>query len=190
MRWVNKIDWNLVFKVSLALMLIYVVFFKDVSRPQEPSVPVVPVTETTPQEIRQQIPELSKSEARELSEKIVETRAEVVPEYHYYTVDHAQADEKAAQIAKQDKADKIIKTTAEIPVAGQPEGKKPVQVIENNYYGVTLEKKHELKLGAAYVDRDAYATLSYRNRDLEYTAMYNPTHGKWGAMVQYTVARW
>ena len=63
-------------------------------------------------------------------------------------------------------------------------------VIENDYYAINLERKHRVKAGAAMIDNDAYVTVDYQNRDVEYKAYYSPSAKKVGAGVEVTIAKW
>jgi hypothetical protein len=105
---------------------------------------------------------------------------------HSITTDETIADNTAKEIAKEKKADMIIKQTTDDKQASNDK----INVQDNNYYVINQERKHDVKAGCAYVDNSAYATISYRNRQVEYTAMYNPSTHQAGAMVQVTVARW
>ena len=105
---------------------------------------------------------------------------------HSITTDEAVADNQAKEIAKNSKASMVIKQTAEDAKASNDK----VNVHDNNYYVINQERKHAINVGVADVDNSAYATVSYRNRQVEYTAMYNPSTHQAGAMVQVTVSKW
>ena len=95
----------------------------------------------------------------------------------------------AQQYAKKDKADRVVKETKEVEVKDET-GKTKATVTENNYYAINLERKHRIKVGAAVVDGERYATVGYQNRDVEYKAFYSPEKHKGGASVEVTIAKW
>ena len=105
---------------------------------------------------------------------------------HSITTDEALADNQAQQIAKDRKADLIIKQTSTDKQASNDK----IQVQDNNFYLVQQERKHSVSVGVADVDNDAYITASYRNRKTEVTGYYNPSTGKTGAGVSYQISRW
>ena len=105
---------------------------------------------------------------------------------HSITTDEAVADNQAKEIAKDSKADMVIKKTSEDRHASNEE----MAVQDNNYYIVNQERKHSVAVGVADVDSEAYVTASYRNRKTEVTGYYNPSTGKTGAGISYEVARW
>ena len=129
---------------------------------------------------------VSNNDANDISGLINRSVSKEKPYAHSITTDETIADNTAKQIAKEKKADMIIKQTADDKQASN----EKVNVQDNNYYVINQERKHDIKAGCAYVDNSAYATVSYRNRQVEYTAMYNPSTHQAGAMVQVTVARW
>lgn len=105
---------------------------------------------------------------------------------HLITTDEAVADDQAKEIAKDRKADIIIKQTSTDTKASNDK----INVSDNNYYIINQERKHSVSVGAADVDSEAYVTVSYHNRKTELTAYYNPQTGKTGAGVSYQIARW
>lgn len=105
---------------------------------------------------------------------------------HSITTDEAVADNQAKEIAKDRKADMIIKQTSEDTKASNDK----INLQDNNYYIVQQTRKHSVSVGVADVDSEAYATVSYRNRQTEVTAYYSPQSGKTGAGVSYQIARW
>ena len=150
--------------------------------------PVTEVESTDAKTLKEKMPDLTSSDARHIS-KGIERAKEKAPTYHYYTYTQEAADKKAQDYAKLQKADKIIKTTTEKAVVDAETG-KPDKVIENDYYAISLEKKHRIEVGAANIDCTSYVTLGYRNRDVAYTAYYSPTKGSVSAGVSVTVAKW
>ena len=105
---------------------------------------------------------------------------------HSITTDEAVADAQAQHIAKDRKADMVIKQTSTDAKASN----EKINVQDNNYYLINQERKHSVSVGVADVDNEAYVTASYRNRKTEVTAYYNPSTGKTGAGVSYQIARW
>ena len=172
--------------VWAALLILAAAFFGYAwCHRHKPEPPVVNVESTMPEDLRLKMPELTKADSRDLSHQVQRAVATHRYTYQYYTTTQEQADKTAQTLAKKDKADKVIKQTMEKPVAGSDQ-----KVIENQYYAVNLNRKHDVKVGAATVDGTAYATVSYRNRDVEYTGMYSPAEKKAGAAVSVTVAKW
>lgn len=149
---------------------------------------VVTVPEVTEQNLRQYFPMESRATVKDMTHQIQRAKATQVPEYHYYTVTQKEADTKAQEYGKKQKADKIIKETHETKIKDD-EGKE-TSVIENDYYAINLERKHKIKAGAAMIDHDAYVTIGYQNRDVEYKAYYSPSAQKAGAGVEVTIAKW
>jgi hypothetical protein len=129
---------------------------------------------------------ISTNESKDLSRQINRVSTKELPAYHSITTDETIADNKATEIAKKQKADAVIKQTTDDKQASNDK----INVQDNNYYVINQERKHDIKAGCAYVDNSAYATISCRNRQVEYTAMYNPSTHQAGAMVQVTVSKW
>lgn len=205
---------NIIIAVVASMFLLIVTvgtFFitRSIYQKTEP-VPIVTVPNTTPNTLKQEIPELSKSDAQDLSRQIQRTVEQQAPQYHYYTYTQKAADTQAQQYASEQKADKIVKETQYVPiyVNGQEKDKELVeekkpnenleryekekdnQVIENNYYAINLNRKHSVEVGAKYVHDTTYAAVSYRNRDVRYEVMYAPGKDRWGAGIMVTVAKW
>lgn len=135
-------------------------------------------------------PNSSKSEVKDIERRIITTKENKAPTHTYITYTQQAADAQAQRYAKQDKADKVIKQTSEkdvIDEKGKPTGDK---IIQNDYYAINMNRKHDIKVGVAVVDDKKYATLSYRNRDIEYGVMHNPDTKKTGVSVAVTVAKW
>ena len=130
--------------------------------------------------------QVSNNDANDITRLANRSASTEKPYAHSITTDEAVADNKAKEIAKNRKADMVIKQTAEDKQASNDK----IQVHDNNYYVINQERKHAINVGVADVDNSAYATVSYRNRQVEYTAMYNPSTHQAGAMVQVTVSKW
>ena len=146
---------------------------------------IVTVPQVTTEELQKAFPGMSQHEAARTEHVIERTVTTQAPTYRYYTATQEQADKRAQELGTKDKADKIVKKTEEKTVEGSDQ-----KVIENDYYSINLERKHDIKVGAAAVDGTAYGTISYRNRDVECTAYYNPATHQGGAGVAVTVAKW
>ena len=105
---------------------------------------------------------------------------------HSITTDEAVADNQAKEIAKDSKADMVIKQTSEDTKASNDK----IQVSDNNYYVIQQTRKHSVSVGAADINNEAYATISYRNRDITYTGYYNPSTKDAGVGVSIQIASW
>ena len=151
---------------------------------------VVTVPDISQESIQTAFPTSSKSEVKDITHQIERVREVQVPSYRWYSTNQAAADNRAQQYEKQDKADKVVKTTVEKTVKDENGKDTEQKVIENDYYAIQLERKHKIKMGAAVVDDDHYVTLSYQNRKIEYELYYSPDTQKYGAGVSYTVAQW
>ena len=135
--------------------------------------------------IKKAMPSASKSEVKDIEHRITRVTETAVPKYEFYTVDTEKADSIAKDYAKEDKADKVIKTTDEVKINGSDN-----KIIENKYYAINMNRKHDIKAGGAYVNDTGYVTLSYRNRQIEYTGFYNPALKSGGAGISYVIAKW
>lgn len=151
--------------------------------------PITTVPDTSARTLQQYFPNLTPADSKDLSHQINRAHDTQAPKYIYYTSTQAAADKQAQVYGKQQKADQIVKQTTTKDVKDET-GKTTGQVIENDYYAVNLNRKHDVKIGAAAVDGTAYGTVSYRNRDVEYTAYYNPATHQGGGGVSVTVAKW
>lgn len=92
---------------------------------KETPVPITTVPNTSPNTLQQEIPNLTKNDAQDLSRQIQRAKEEQAPQYHYYTYNQQDADARAQEYAARQKADQIIKTTEYVPVyvnnQGQPQ---------------------------------------------------------------------
>ena len=177
-------------KEQIAIILIAiclcVVIYSVVHRVTEPkNVPIHTVTEITPQTIKQVIPGVSNSEAKDISRRIEYVHDNTAPTYHYYTVSQEASDKTAEAYAQAQHADNIVKQTKEVSIPNTDQ-----KVIENDYYAINMERKHAVAVGTAYINDKAYGTVSYRNRRTTYTGYYNPSTHEGGASISYEVARW
>ena len=106
---------------------------------------------------------------------------------HSITTDEAVADNQAKEIAKDRKADMIIKQTSEDTKASNDK----IQVQDNNYFLIQQERKHSISVGPS-IDVDSHkvdAAISYRNRNVTYTVATDG-HCVDNVTVQYQIARW
>ena len=159
---------------------------------------ITTVTQTTPNGLKTYFPDMSNSEAKDVSRRIETVKENSAPTYHYVTYTQTAADEKAQGYAINSKADKIVKTTSLVPAcdAGQQDCSvvttptTPTTLYENNYYAINMERKHKIAAGVMSVDGKAYAAVSYTNRDVTATAYTDDFKGINGGSVMYTVAKW
>lgn len=182
--------WKIVLYSAIIALLIaaIAVGIAVLLKKDEPA--VVQIPSVSERNIKEAFPKSTSSEVKEIEKQIIKTQDVKAPEYHYYTITQEAGDKEARQYAAKEKADKVVKTTEEIPVKDEKGRETEQKVIENNYYGINLNRKHDIKLGAAAIDDDPYVSLSYRNRDVEYT-VYKKTNGnKYGAGISVTVAKW
>lgn len=170
----------LVFLAAFALTF----FLNDTAKAPE----VTPVKEISVPELKTAFPHETEATVKDMAHQMQRAKETQAPQYHYYTVTQKQADDKAQEYAKKQKADKLVKETHEVKV--QDDKGKETSVIENDYYAINLERKHKIKAGAAMIDHDAYVTLGYQNRDVEYKAYYSPSAQKAGAGIEVTIAKW
>lgn len=182
-----KAHWKDVMLVILTSIIFYLIQVNDNAAD---NIDIIPVTDTNVSSIEEAMSEVSKKEAQEISDKIIEVKAEKAPEYHYYTSIQEQADIKAREYADEQKADKVMKETSKVDVTGEKGETSSQQVIENNYYAINLEKKHSVEVGAAVIDSTAYITAAYRNRNIKYEALYSPNSNKFGINISATIVKW
>lgn len=169
--------------VVLIAALIRLAFFKKMPEPE-----IVTVPDISQQSLQTYFPMETKATIKDMAHQIQRAKETQAPQYHYYTVTQQEADNKAKEYGKIQKADKIVKETHEVEVKDDKGDK--THVIENDYYAINLERKHRIKAGAAMIDHDAYMTIGYQNRDVEYKAYYSPSAKKAGAGIEVTIAKW
>lgn len=117
--------------------------YKDYKNNQP--VPQVIVNGITEKELdaklNQLLPRLSQPQRTEITERIIETQVkEVPPQVVYITKTQEEADKTANTIAKNDKAEGLVKETEQ----------KPDGTIENKYWGIHTEKDTKLKAGVTF----------------------------------------
>ena len=130
--------------------------------------------------------QVSNNDASDIARLANRSASTEKPYAHSITTDEAVADNQAKEIAKNRKADLIIKQTAE----DKQTSNDKINVSDNNYYVINQERKHAINVGVADIDSKAYVTASYRNRSVTYTGYYNPQSGETGAGVSVQIARW
>jgi hypothetical protein len=180
------------YKYYVMALVVIILACVSLYRYSNMSTEVVNVPDTSTKTLQQYFPAATPADARDISRQINRAKDTQAPTYVYYTTTQAAADRQAQTFGEQSasgKPDKIIKTTTAKEVKDE-NGKTAGEVIQNDYYAVNLNRKHDVKVGAAAVDGTAYATVSYRNRDVECTAYYNPATKQGGAGVAVTVAKW
>ena len=176
-------------------LLCIVLAFKGCKEESAKAPEVTPVHSTTPQALQEYFPNMSKADAKDTS-RLIEHAQQQAPTYQYFTNTQQAADRQAQAYASRDKADKLIKTTTAVPVIdsaaakSKDNGQHAAEVIQNNYYAIQQQRKHEVKAGAAVIDQKVYGELSYRNRDVEYSVYCDTSGQHYGAGVQYTIAKW
>lgn len=183
-----------VIAMGCAVLLCIVLVFHGYKE-SEKAPEVTPVHSTTPTALQEYFPNMSKSDAKDTS-RLINHAQQQAPTYQYFTNTQAAADRQAQAYASRDKADKLIKTTTEKQVIdsatadSKDNGQSAPQVIQNNYYAIQQQRKHEVKAGAAVIDQKVYGELSYRNRDIEYSVYCDTSGQHYGAGIQYTIAKW
>ena len=211
-EYLSKINYSKLFIVLQFIIIIALGYFLFNNKIGQKPPEVIEVPNTNPNTLNQYIPsnyDMTKNDIDRLSRKIDEVTRYQAPQYHYYTYSEEVADETAQEYAKKDKADFVIKNKEQVKILDgaskkdqekisniintkEEEQKKNKQdnIIENNYYAISLERKHSIELGAKYIDNTAYVATSYRNRDVRYEVVYSPDKNKWGAGISYTIAKW
>ena len=161
--------------------VIYKVSHKEAETQPDPVI----VTNTTTREVREAMPGANDTTVKDVSRQIERTVERDAPRQEWYTTTQERADRDAETYRARDKGDVLLKETA---------AAKPVDdttnIIENKYYSVSTARKHDIQLGGAAIDGKGYVTAGYRNRDVTYTAYYDPVHNAGGAGVSVVVAKW
>lgn len=112
--------------------------------------------------------------AEKISQKIA--TAETKPaNLTFTTATQKEADTKIKEVAKNDKADSVLKKT-ETEANGQ---------IENKYYGIHLERDNAIGVGATVLNQKAYMSLSYEHKNIEAIVHTKDLRGVDGATVMY-----
>lgn len=153
---------------------------KETSKAPDPVV----VTNTTTREVREAMPGANDTTVKDVSRQIERAVERDAPRQEWYTTTQERADRDAETYRARDKGDVLLKETATKPVD------EKTNIIENKYYSVSTARKHDVQLGGAAIDGNAYITAGYRNRDVTYTAFYDPVKKAGGAGVSVVVAKW
>lgn len=145
---------------------------------REPSVPMATLPSVTEQNVGTAMKQVGKqatqSEVQYITEKIIE-RTQSEPNIVYITKTEKQADIKAQELAKEEKADFVFKN--------------PVSEYTNNYYAVHTEKNHKIKAGATVVGRQAYLSVGYQDKKNEFILHIRENQVK-GATYMRTIKEW
>ena len=130
--------------------------------------------------------QVSNNDASDIARLANRSASTEKPYAHSITTDEAVADNKAKEIAKNRKADLIIKQTAE----DKQTSNDKIQVHDNNYYLVQQERKHAISVGATALNGQTYASVAYTNDRLTYEIHSKDFKKVDGASVMYTVKKW
>ena len=178
-------------KRIIAIIIMVIIFLTAGScvlkRDRTPEIVTPP--SITQRDLQTYFPMETKATVKDIEHQVTRAKEKQVPTYHYYAATQEQADKTAQQYAKKDKADKVVKESKEIEVKNE-KGETASTLTENNYYAISLERKHKIKAGAEVIDGDAYVSVGYQNRDVEYKAYYSPEKKKAGAGIEVTIAKW
>jgi hypothetical protein len=152
------------------------------------AVPLQPIRQLDQSEVHKAFQDSGIVADHTIERKLVETvekRIQSAPDIIYATATQAQADRKAQDLARADKADAVIKQAGKVPaVQVQSHG------ISNNYYTIHMEKLHKIKVGTSVVDSKVYLNIGYQNNKNEYMVQYSPLTNKYGATYMRTIAEW
>lgn len=180
----NKKKIAIIVIVAVITVCISCVIYKMTHKEAETQRDPVIVTNTTTREIREAIPGVNDTTVKDVSRQIERTVERDAPRQEWYDVSQESADTKAEEYRARDKGDVLLKETASKPVD------EKTSIIENKYYSVSTARKHDIQVGGAAIDGRGYITAGYRNRDVTYTAFYDPIDKKGGAGVSVVVAKW
>ena len=171
--------------IILVLLIAYGGYF-ILTKKSEPEITEVPSISS--KEIKSYFPMESEATVKDMAHQLDRAKEKQAPQYHYYTITQKEADTKAKEYAKAQKADKVVKESKKVIIKDN-DGNK-TSVVENDYYAINLERKHKIKAGAAVVGDEAYIKASYQNRDIEYEVYHSPQTGKTGVGVEVTIIKW
>lgn len=130
---------------------------------------------------------ISNNDANDIARLINRSASSEKPYAHSITTDKTIADAQAGEIAKDSKADLIIKQTSENKQASNDK----INMQDNNYYIIQQERKHSVAVGPS-IDVDSHkvdVAVSYRNRNVTYTVATDG-HSVDNITVQYQIVRW
>lgn len=171
--------------VMLVLLIAYGGYFM-LTKKSEPEITEVPSVSS--KEIKSYFPMESEATVKDMAHQMERAKEKQAPQYHYYSVTQKQADDKAKEYAKAQKADKVVKESREVVI--KDDAGKTTSVIENDYYAINLERKHEVKVGAAMVDGTPYISVGCQNNKFEYKIYYAPTKCLAGVGAEAVIAKW
>ena len=171
--------------VMLVLLIAYGGYFM-LTKKSEPEITEVPSVSS--KEIKSYFPMESEATVKDMAHQMERAKEKQAPQYHYYTVTQKQADDKAKEYAKAQKADKVVKESREVVI--KDDAGKTTSVIENDYYAINLERKHEVKVGAAMVDGTPFISVGCQNHKFEYKIYYAPTKCLAGVGAEAVIAKW
>ena len=97
--------------IVLIAALIRLAFFLKTPEPE-----IVTVPEIFQQSLQTYFPMETKATIKDMAHQIQRAKETQAPQYHYYTVTQKEADNKAQEYGKKQKADKIVKETHEVKV--------------------------------------------------------------------------
>lgn len=178
----NKKKIAIIIIVAVITVCISCVIYSKIK--EEVKTDPVIVTNTTTREIREAIPGANDTTVKDVSRQIERVTEREAPRQEWYSTDQQSANKKAETFHSRDNGDVLLKETTMKPVD------RKTNIIENKYYSVSTARKHDIQVGGATIGGDAYITAGYRNRDVTYTAFYDPIDKKGGAGVSVVVAKW
>lgn len=171
-----KSEWKFILVSFLIIMALGICYYEYKSHK---SLPIQTITSVTPKEVSAAMSQMgiktTPAETKYITERITETK-QSPPQIIYVTPDQKSADKQANTLAKQEKADFILK--------------EPTSEISNNFYSVHTEKNHKIKAGVSVVDSQAYVNLGYQQNQNEFIVHYAPATGKYGGTYMRTIKEW
>lgn len=180
----NKKKIAIIVIVAVITVCISCVIYKMTHKEAETQRDPVIVTNTTTREIREAIPGANDTTVKDVSRQIERVTEREAPRQEWYSTDQQSANKKAETFHSRDNGDVLLKETAMKPVD------EKTNIIENKYYSVSTARKHDIQVGGATIGGNAYITAGYRNRDVTYTAFYDPVKKTGGAGVSVVVTKW
>jgi hypothetical protein len=109
--------------------------------------------------LQQLVPNVSPGQRSEITREITNTITKEIPAQTTFTAKtQTEADKKANDVAKADKAEGIVKQTTETKDG----------TIQNNYWGIHTEKEHKIKVGATVGGYNS-VDIGYQQKRLDIT---------------------
>lgn len=176
-----KSNWKEIVIGFLIILLIGVSYYEY---KKHEAVPMTTIQENTITEVTKAIDELDigdKVTPKEL-QKSIDKAIQSTPQKTFVTSTQKEADTQANTIAKNDKADAIVKQTQTTNSTSNG--------IVNNYYGLHLTKQHEISVGVSVIESKTYLNVGYKNNKNQYIVQYSPASGKYGATYMRVVSQW